>query len=132
VSLTVRLYSFGYHRSGIPEDPAGNGGGFVFDCRGLPNPGRKPRFMRLSGLDAEVRSYLADEGDVARFLASVIHLLETVVDAYQRSGYEDLHVCFGCTGGQHRSVYCAEEVAARLRSAGVRVEVRHTEQGVWW
>ena len=132
MSLAIRIYSFGYHRSGIPDDPAGNGGGFVFDCRGLPNPGRDAEFAPHSGLDEDVRLYLESRPEVSDFLGKVVQLVETVVKSYLQSGYEDLQVCFGCTGGQHRSVFCAEQLAAHLRSGGLQVEVLHTERGLWW
>jgi RNase adaptor protein for sRNA GlmZ degradation len=132
MGLHIRICSFGYQRSGIPDDPSGNSGGFVFDCRGLPNPGREARYASQSGLDEDVRAYLKRHPEVGHFLESVFRLVDLVVERYRQSGYTELQICFGCTGGQHRSVFCAEELAAHLRSAGVSIELSHTEKGRWW
>jgi aminoglycoside/choline kinase family phosphotransferase len=126
--LTVRVFSFSFHR-GLPRDETGNGGGFVFDGRGLPNPGREERFKTLTGKDAAVIDYLSQQESVHRFLASVLSLVDGTVSAYQRRGFKHLMVSFGCTGGQHRSVYLAEQLAKHLRDKnGVEVMVRHREQ----
>jgi hypothetical protein len=126
-SLTVRIFSFSFHR-GWPKDETGNGGGFVFDGRNLPNPGRDERFKALTGKDAPVIEYLNQQESVHQFLASVLSLVDASVSEYQRRGFKDLMVSFGCTGGQHRSVYLAEQLAKRLRSRnGVEVVVRHRE-----
>ena len=125
--LTVRIFSFSFHR-GLPQDDTGNGGGFVFDGRNLPNPGRDERFKALTGKDAPVIEYLNQQESVHQFLASVLSLVDASVSEYQRRGFKDLMVSFGCTGGQHRSVYLAEQLAKRLRSRnGVEVVVRHRE-----
>ncbi|MGD0790474.1 MAG: RNase adapter RapZ [Terriglobales bacterium] len=126
--LTVRVFSFSFHR-GLPQDETGNGGGFVFDGRSLPNPGREERFKTLTGKDAPVIDYLNQQESVHQFLASVTSLVDASVGAYQRRGFKHLMVSFGCTGGQHRSVYLAEELAKHLRGKdGVEVVVRHREQ----
>ena len=125
-NLTVRITSFSYHR-GIPEDETGHGGGFVFDARSLPNPGRDERFKSLTGKDAPVIEYLKQQDGVRQFLASVTSMIETSVRNYQGRGFKSLTVSFGCTGGQHRSVYLAEELAKYLRGQGVEVAVRHRE-----
>jgi len=126
--LTVRIFSFSFHR-GLPPDEAGNGGGFVFDGRSLPNPGREERFKTLTGKDAPVIDYLNQQESVHQFLASVMSLVDASVSAYQRRGFKHLMVSFGCTGGQHRSVYLAEQLAKHLRGrVGVEVVVRHREQ----
>jgi aminoglycoside/choline kinase family phosphotransferase len=126
--LTVRIFSFSFHR-GLPQDDTGNGGGFVFDGRSLPNPGREERFKSLTGKDVEVAEYLDQQESVHQFLASVIALVDASVDTYQRRGFKHLMVSFGCTGGQHRSVYLAEQLAKHLRGrAGVEVVVHHREQ----
>ncbi len=126
-NLTVRIFSFSFHR-GWPKDETGNGGGFVFDGRNLPNPGRDERFKALTGKDAPVIEYLNQQESVHQFLASVLSLVDASVSEYQRRGFKDLMVSFGCTGGQHRSVYLAEQLAKRLRSRnGVEVVVRHRE-----
>ena len=125
--LTVRIFSFSFHHQ-MPVDEAGNGGGFVFDARGLPNPGREERFRQLTGKDAPVIEYLEQQEAVREFLAHAQSLVDASVSTYQRRGFKDLMVCFGCTGGQHRSVYLAEQLAKHLRgTAGVEAVVRHVE-----
>ncbi|MGA8621324.1 MAG: RNase adapter RapZ [Candidatus Sulfotelmatobacter sp.] len=126
-NLTVRILSFSFHR-GMPKDESGHGGGFVFDGRSLPNPGREERFKMLTGRDAPVIEYLNQEQSVHQFLASVMSLVDASVSNYQQRGFKSLMVSFGCTGGQHRSVYLAEQVAKRLRGRnGIEVVVRHRE-----
>jgi len=126
-SLVVRIVSFSFHR-GLPKDQSGNGGGFVFDGRSLPNPGREERFKTLSGRDAPVIDYLNQQESVHQFLASVMSLVDASVNNYQQRGFKHLMVSFGCTGGQHRSVYLAEQAARRLRGrSGVEVVVEHRE-----
>jgi len=126
-SLTVRIMSFSFHR-GLPEDETGNGGGFVFDGRSLPNPGREERFKALTGRDAPVMEYLNQQESVHQFLAHVESLVDASVTTYQSRGFKNLMVSFGCTGGQHRSVYLAERLAKHLRGrSGVGVELRHRE-----
>jgi aminoglycoside/choline kinase family phosphotransferase len=126
-NLVVRIVSFSFHR-GLPKDDSGNGGGFVFDGRSLPNPGREDRFKPLTGKDAPVIEYLQQQESVHQFLASVMSLVGGSVSTYQQRGFKHLMVSFGCTGGQHRSVYLAEQVAKRLRGrAGVEVIVQHRE-----
>ena len=126
-SLVVRIFSFSFHR-GLPKDESGNGGGFIFDGRSLPNPGREERFKVLTGRDAPVIDYLTQQESVHQFLASVMSLVDASVSSYQRRGFKNLMVSFGCTGGQHRSVYLAEQVAKRLRGRnGVEVVMVHRE-----
>jgi len=126
--LTVRILSFSFHR-GLPQDDTGNGGGFVFDGRSLPNPGREERFQSLTGKDAPVIEYLKQQESVHQFLASVTALVDSSVSTYQRRGFRNLMVSFGCTGGQHRSVYLAEALAMHVRGKdGVEVVVHHCEQ----
>jgi Predicted P-loop-containing kinase len=123
--LTVRIFSFSFHK-GMPKDETGNGGGFVFDGRSLPNPGREERFKTLTGRDQPVIDYLNQQESVHQFLASVFTLADASVNNYQERGFKNLMVSFGCTGGQHRSVYLAEQLAKRLRARkGVQVVVRH-------
>jgi aminoglycoside/choline kinase family phosphotransferase len=127
-ALTVRIFSFSFHRDGVPKDETGNGGGFVFDGRGLPNPGREERFKDLTGKDASVAEYLDQQESVHRFLDQVTPLVDASVAAYQDRGFKNLMVSFGCTGGQHRSVYLAEQLANHLRAKnGVKVLVQHRE-----
>jgi aminoglycoside/choline kinase family phosphotransferase len=126
-NLVVRIVSFSFHR-GLPKDESGNGGGFVFDGRSLPNPGREERFKALTGRDAPVIEYLNQQESVHQYLASVMSLVDASVSNYQQRGFKYLMVSFGCTGGQHRSVYLAEQVAKRLRGrTGLEVVVTHRE-----
>ena len=123
--LNLRIFSFSFHK-GLPKDDSGNGGGFVFDGRSLPNPGREERFKQLTGKDAAVIDYLNQQESVHQYLASVMSMVDASLSSYQERGFKNLMVCFGCTGGQHRSVYLAEQLAKRLRSRkGVQVTVRH-------
>jgi aminoglycoside/choline kinase family phosphotransferase len=125
--LAVSIFSFSFHR-GWPKDETGNGGGFVFDGRSLPNPGREERFKTLTGRDAPVIDFLNQQESVHQFLAGVFSLVDASVTEYQRRGFKNLMVSFGCTGGQHRSVYLAEQLARRLRERnGLRVAVHHRE-----
>ena len=120
-------FSFSFHR-GLPKDESGHGGGFVFDGRGIPNPGREERFKPLTGKDAPVIDFLNQQESAQQFLANVKSLVDASVGSYQSRGFKNLMVSFGCTGGQHRSVYLAEELAKHLRSRnGVKVVVRHRE-----
>jgi aminoglycoside/choline kinase family phosphotransferase len=126
-NLVVRVFSFSFHRS-LPIDETGHGGGFVFDSRSLPNPGREERFKPLTGKDAPVIDYLNQQESVHQFLASVMLLVDASLSNYQSRGFKNLMVSFGCTGGQHRSVYLAEQLAKHLRARNsVEVVVRHLE-----
>jgi RNase adaptor protein for sRNA GlmZ degradation len=123
----VRIFSFSFHR-GLPRDESGHGGGFVFDGRSLPNPGREERFKALTGKDAPVIDYLNQQESVHQFLASVMSLVDASVSSYRQRGFKNLMVSFGCTGGQHRSVFLAEQLAKHFRATnGVEVAVRHLE-----
>jgi len=126
-NLTVRICSFSFHRGAL-RDETGHGGGFVFDARSLPNPGREERFKTLTGKDAPVAEYLDQQESVHQFMANVVSLIDASVNDYQRRGFKNLMVSFGCTGGQHRSVYLAEQLAKHLRGrAGIDVVLRHRE-----
>jgi aminoglycoside/choline kinase family phosphotransferase len=126
-NLVVRIFSFSFHR-GLPKDESGNGGGFVFDGRSLPNPGREERFKALTGKDAPVIEYLQQQESVHQFFASVMSLVDASVSNYQQRGFKNLMISFGCTGGQHRSVYLAEHLAKRLRGrSGIEVMLKHRE-----
>ncbi len=125
--LTVRIFSFSFHRQ-MPVDESGNGGGFVFDGRSLPNPGREEQFRQLTGKDAPVIDYLERQESVRQFLTHASSLVDAAVSNYQHRGFKDLMVSFGCTGGQHRSVYLAEQLAKHLQGiSGVNAVVRHIE-----
>ena len=128
--LKVRIFSFSY-RKGIPEDTSGNGGGYVFDCRGMHNPGKYERFRTLTGMDREVADFLENRGEAASFLSNVFSLADAHVRKYIERGFTDLMFSFGCTGGQHRSVYCAEALASHLKAGyDITIELFHREQGV--
>ena len=125
-NLVLRIFSFSFHGGPAPIDDSGNGGGFVFDCRSIPNPGREERFKDLTGNDAAVIEYLVQQESSHQFFANVVALVETSVDAYRKRGFKNLMVSFGCTGGRHRSVYFAEKLAKHfLGKAGLDVVVRH-------
>ena len=125
--LRVRIFSFSFHRQ-LPADESGNGGGYVFDARNLPNPGREEQYRDLTGRDDPVIAYLNQQESVHQYFANVLSLVDASVAGYQRRGFKSLMVSFGCTGGQHRSVFLAEQLAKHLRAAaGVEVAVRHME-----
>jgi RNase adaptor protein for sRNA GlmZ degradation len=124
--LVLRIFSFSFHGSMLPKDESGHGGGFVFDCRSVPNPGREERYKNLTGKDAPVIEYLMQQEMTHQFFANVASLVDASVNVYQGRGFKNLMVSFGCTGGQHRSVYFAEQLARHFRGkAGVDVVVHH-------
>ena len=126
--LTVRINSFSY-KNGIPGDASGNGGGFVFDCRGILNPGRIETFKTQTGRDKAVKDYLEQETKMPEFMNSVYDMVDISVEDYIRRGFENLVVSFGCTGGQHRSVYAADALARHLKNKfRVKIALDHREQ----
>ncbi|HZR66699.1 MAG TPA: RNase adapter RapZ [Terriglobales bacterium] len=126
--LQVRIYSFSFHRGGPPNDETGNGGGFVFDGRAIPNPGREEWFKKLTGKDGPVIEFLDQQESAQQFFGHARALVDASIAEYQRRGFKNLMVSFGCTGGQHRSVYLAEQLAQHLRQRdGVEVVVHHRE-----
>lgn len=128
--LTVKVYSFSY-KKGIPEDDSGNGGGYVFDCRSIDNPGRHEQYRAYTGMDANVIKYLEDDGGVIDFLSHAYAIVDKHVEYFIKRNFTSLQISFGCTGGQHRSVYCAEHMASHISEKyGVRVKLIHREQGV--
>lgn len=128
--LVVKVTSFAY-KKGIPEDPSGNGGGFVFDCRAVNNPGKYDRYKPFTGLDEPVIRFLEDDGEITDFLEHAYALVDASVKRYMERGFTSLSVCFGCTGGQHRSVYSAQHLAEHLNEKfGVQVNLMHREQNI--
>ena len=128
--LTVKVMSFAY-KKGIPNDATGNGGGYVFDCRAINNPGKYERYKPFTGLDRQVIEFLEEDGEIIPFLEHCYSLVDASVERYMERGFTNLMVCYGCTGGQHRSVYCAQHTAEHLsRRFGVRVELIHREQDI--
>ena len=128
--LVVKVFSFSYGK-GIPEDESGNGGGYVFDCRSTHNPGRYEPYKKLTGLDEPVIRFLEDDGEILTFLDSVYKLADAHVRRYIQRGFTSLMFCFGCTGGQHRSVYSAQHLAEHIHQKfGIEVRIVHREQGI--
>ena len=128
--LTVKVFSFSF-KKGIPYDPTGNGGGYVFDCRGVHNPGKYDQYKPLCGLDEPVIKFLEEDGEIFPFLENAYALVDAHVQRYMERGFSNLMVCFGCTGGQHRSVYSAQHMAEHLNQKfGVKVELVHREQNI--
>ena len=128
--LVVKVFSFSFHK-GIPEDESGNGGGYVFDCRSTHNPGRYEPYKKLTGLDEPVIRFLEDDGEILTFLESVYKLADAHVARYIQRGFTSLMFSFGCTGGQHRSVYSAQHLAEHISNKfGVEVRLVHREQKI--
>ena len=129
--LEVKVYSFSY-KKGIPEDWSGNGGGYVFDCRSIHNPGKYEQYKNLTGLDEPVIRFLEDDGEILEYLNHVYGMVDNHVRTFLGRGFTNLSVCFGCTGGQHRSVYCAEHTARHLAAAfpSTRIRLIHRERGL--
>ena len=130
VPLHIELISFSYHK-GLPENSKGNGGGFIFDCRGIHNPGRYDRFKKKNGRDADVVDFLKSGGEADDFLHNAVQLVEQTIDKYLNREFKDLQISFGCTGGQHRSVYCAERMAETLKEKyddKIEITLIHREQ----
>ena len=127
-ALTIQVTSFSY-RKGLPEDPSGNGGGYIFDCRAIYNPGRFEEYKQLTGKDPEVIDFLEKKSEIGVFMANVFGLVDQSVKTYLSRGFSHLSVNFGCTGGQHRSVYAAEKLAKHLNDKfPVKVILTHREQ----
>ena len=128
--LTVTINSFSYKKN-IPEDQSGNGGGFVFDCRAIENPGRYDNYKDLNGKNQEVIDFLDKVPEMKLFLDNVFNLVEISVKNYIERDFSSLMISFGCTGGQHRSVYCAEKLAKYIKNKyAVNITVNHFEQNL--
>ncbi len=126
--LVIQIKSFSY-KNEVPEDPSGNGGGFVFDCRGIMNPGRIEEFKALTGRDKPVIDFLEQQTRMPEFLNSIFDIVDITVEDYLKRDFENLQICFGCTGGQHRSVYAADALSRHLRNKfRVKIEIEHREQ----
>ena len=129
--LVVNINSFSYKKN-IPGDESGNGGGFVFDCRGLLNPGRFEEFKTLTGKDKKVIDFLEQRTRMNEFLNSVFDIVDISVEDYIKRGFNNLMISFGCTGGQHRSVYAAEQTARHLKNKyKVKVNIQHLNEMNW-
>ena len=126
--LTVHVNSFSY-KKGIPEDFSGNGGGFVFDCRGILNPGRIEQYKKQTGRDVDVMNYLETETRINEFLEHIFNMIDISIEDYLERNFENLSISFGCTGGQHRSVFSADKMAKYLEEKyNVKVVLHHIEQ----
>ena len=129
-ALVVTIYSFSFKR-GIPADESGNGGGYVFDCRSTHNPGKYDEYKALTGLDQPVIDFLEKDGEILTFLNSVYALVDHHVERFLERGFDHLQVAFGCTGGQHRSVYCAEHLALHLKEKyNIHIHLIHRERAI--
>ncbi|MBI9068244.1 MAG: phosphotransferase [Salinivirgaceae bacterium] len=127
--LTIRISSFSY-RKGIPADSSGNGGGFVFDCRGINNPGRHKEYQNLTGKDETVIDFFKQNSTIDNYLENIIKTIEPTINNYMERGFSNLSINFGCTGGQHRSVYCAENLSKYIQNNfNVNMVLWHREQG---
>jgi aminoglycoside/choline kinase family phosphotransferase len=127
--LVVKVNSFSYRQTGYPSDDSGNGGGFAFDCRFIDNPGRYEEYKKLTGRDKPVMDFLKTQSVMESFLQSVYGIVDKAVETYLERGFDSLMINFGCTGGQHRSVYAADATAKHLKDKyGVKIELHHIEQ----
>lgn len=129
-TLKVEIHSFSYKKGGIPKDNSGNGGGFVFDCRGILNPGRIEEYKIQTGNDVAVQDYLEEKTQMPDFLKAIKSIVSINIEDYLARGFENLQINFGCTGGQHRSVYSAIKIAEFIKEKYPEVEVviNHDEQ----
>ena len=128
--LNIDIHSFSYKKGGIPKDLTGNGGGFTFDCRGILNPGRLEEYKAKTGRDLPVQEFLESQTEMPQFLQLVKDLVSINIENYLSRDFEHLQINFGCTGGQHRSVYCADKTATFIREKYPQavVTVHHDEQ----
>lgn len=129
--LHIEIHSFSYKKGGIPHDSTDNGGGFVFDCRGILNPGRIDKYKTQTGADPSVQNYLENHTEMPKFLENIKALVSITIDNYIERGFKHLQISFGCTGGQHRSVYSALTIGKYLQekySNTAKVNISHDEQ----
>jgi UPF0042 nucleotide-binding protein len=126
-TLMISIYSFGYQKNGLPGNEYGDGGGYVFDCRFLPNPHHDPKLRESTGKDKPIKEFFSDYHPVDIFIEDCIAMVEISSKAYIQKEYSNIQVSFGCTGGRHRSVYCAERAAKKLSAKGYQVHIFHTE-----
>ena len=130
--LVISIKSFSYIQNGYPKDPTKNGGGFVFDCRGILNPGRVDEHKKQSGLDKPVKVFLEEQTKMPDFLNNIYQIVDITVEDYIKRGFDHLEINFGCTGGQHRSVYAAEAVNRHLKNKfSVKTQLTHLNQENW-
>ncbi len=129
-NLNIDIHSFSYKKGGVPKDDTGNGGGFVFDCRGILNPGRIEEYKEQTGADEAVKTYLKEKTKINEFLTAVEIIVSINIEDYLDRGFENLQINFGCTGGQHRSVYSANYIADFIRKKypQAKVKITHDEQ----
>lgn len=132
MSLIVSIFSFGYNKSGLPVDKSGNGGGFIFDCRFMHNPGRFEEFKFKTGKENDVIQFIETQTVMLNFLENVYSISDMAVDNYIERNFSNLLIGFGCTGGQHRSVYASEMLAKHLRKKypSILLEITHRELGL--
>jgi RNase adaptor protein for sRNA GlmZ degradation len=127
--LQVIVQSFSFKKKGIPQDETDNGGGFVFDCRGILNPGRIEEYKQQTGMDIGVRNYLETQTEMPTFIMHCKGIIDISIQDYIARGFEHLMISFGCTGGQHRSVYCADVIGNYIQEKyGIDVKIHHCEQ----
>ncbi len=125
--VKISVFSFGYHKSGIPKDQEGNNGGFVFDCRFLPNPHNDENLRPYTGKEKPIIDFFKNLELVNDYLEKCLSLVKVACKEYDKKGYQNLQVSFGCTGGKHRSVYCSEKFTSELNKMGYRIELKHLE-----
>jgi len=128
--LKVRIFSFSYKYNGIPQDTTENGGGFVFDCRFIHNPGKYEEYKNLTGKDEKVIISLQKQAEMADFLSNVYGIIDKSVDNYIKREFSDIMISFGCTGGRHRSVYSAEKLSVHLKEKYPEIEIVVTHQNI--
>ncbi len=128
--LKISINSFSY-KKGIPVDKSGNGGGFVFDCRGVHNPGKYKKYINMTGKDSEVIEFLQKETNINKFLSPVYAITDQSVEKYKKRNFTNLMVNFGCTGGQHRSVYCADMLASHLKRKYKNINIVINHRGLY-